>query len=170
MTLCSVPRLVVTVMPAEGSASTVPLAGAILTGPVGAALTTTGAALPLAAGRVVGAAGAWEFLCPLPEHPDASTARAAIVATRVDLLGSLLASPCPTRVVILSSTPIPAPAPRKSLPHPPYSYRAGSPKRSWVLGERNGADRTRWTRRRWGGAVIVWDAGSLTPRTTRPSA
>jgi hypothetical protein len=115
VTVFIVPRLVVTVTPAEGSAATAPFAGVIFTGLTGAALARTGTALT--AGPVVGTGGAWEFWCPPLEHADASTTRATMATTTLDRPSRQFTPPCPTRMVILLSTPKPTPAPRKSLPH-----------------------------------------------------
>src|SRR5579872_2239072 len=103
VTWLSVPSAAVTVMPADGSASLAPLAGVIVTR--GAArcpeVVPARPGLPLAAAPVRAAALAWLVPCPPPEHPVASSARAATAARpRVIFRTALTSAPVPHRRVL----------------------------------------------------------------------
>src|SRR5580704_18627838 len=80
MTFFNVPRVAVTVMPADGLASVTPFAGVIVTAAAGAAALVLGVA---AAGLT------WLVLCPAPEHAAASSVSAARAAAQAGRLSHL---------------------------------------------------------------------------------
>jgi hypothetical protein len=97
VTLVNVPSLVVTVIPAEGSASAAPLAGLIWIGDGGVVVVV----LALPAALDLAAAPAWMLWCPLLEHAEASRASTVAATMPTDRLGSFL-RPYRRRIVICS--------------------------------------------------------------------